>query len=39
MRLEEHVACMEDKKYVYNILLGNPDGKRPLGKSRRRWDT
>jgi hypothetical protein len=23
---------------VYKVLLGNPEGKRPLGRQRRRWD-
>jgi hypothetical protein len=23
---------------VYRVLVGTPDGKRPLGKSRRRWE-
>jgi hypothetical protein len=23
---------------VYNILVGNPEGKRPLGRHRRRWE-
>jgi hypothetical protein len=23
---------------VYRVLLGNPEGKKPLGRSRRRWE-
>jgi hypothetical protein len=26
-----------EKNNAYRILMGKPDGKRPLGKSRRRW--
>jgi hypothetical protein len=25
------------RNYVYRILVGNPEGKRPLGRPRRRW--
>jgi hypothetical protein len=25
------------KRNAYRILVGNPDGKRPLGRPRRRW--
>jgi hypothetical protein len=27
----------EDRK-VYRVLVGNPEGKRPLGRPRRRWE-
>jgi hypothetical protein len=27
----------EDKRNAYRILTGKPEGKRPLGRSRRRW--
>ena len=33
-----HVARMEDKKFVYTVLIGRPDGKRPLERPRRRWE-
>jgi hypothetical protein len=26
------------KRNVYKILVGNPEGKRPLGRRRRRWE-
>jgi hypothetical protein len=26
-----------DKRNAYRILVGKPEGKRPLGRSRRRW--
>jgi hypothetical protein len=28
---------MEEKRNVYRILVGKPEGKRPLGRPRRRW--
>jgi hypothetical protein len=28
---------MGEKKNVYRILVGKPEGKRPLGRSRHRW--
>jgi hypothetical protein len=32
----EHVARMREKRNVYKVLMGKPEGKRPLGKPRRR---
>jgi hypothetical protein len=32
-----HVARMREKRNAYRILVGKPEGKRPLGKRRRRW--
>jgi hypothetical protein len=26
------------ERNVYRVLMGNPEGKRPLGRSRRRWE-
>jgi hypothetical protein len=38
MRWAGHVALMgEKKKNAYRLLVGKPDGRRPLGRSRRRW--
>jgi hypothetical protein len=37
MRWAGHVARMEGKRSAYRILLGKPEGKRPLGSPRRRW--
>jgi len=31
------LACMVEKKEAYRISVGKPDGKKPLGRSRRRW--
>jgi hypothetical protein len=36
MRWAGHVARMDNKRDVYRILVGAPDGKRPLGRCRRR---
>jgi len=38
MRWVGHVACMEEKRGVYRVLVGRPEGKRPLGRLRRRWE-
>jgi hypothetical protein len=32
-----HVARMGEKTNVYRLLVGKPEGKRPLGRPRRRW--
>jgi hypothetical protein len=32
-----HVARMGDKRNVYTLLVGKPEGKRSLGRPRRRW--
>jgi hypothetical protein len=37
MRWAEHVSRMGEKRNAYRILVGNPEGKRPLGRPRRRW--
>jgi hypothetical protein len=37
MRWAGHVARMGDKRNTYRILVGKPEGKRPLGRPRRRW--
>jgi hypothetical protein len=38
MRWAGHVACMGEERKVYKVLVGKPEGKRPLGKPRRRWE-
>ena len=37
MRWAGHVARMGVERGVYSVLLGKPEGKRPLGRPRRRW--
>jgi len=37
MRWAGHVACMGEERGVYRVWLGKPEGKRPLGRPRRRW--
>jgi hypothetical protein len=37
MRWEGHVARMEEKRKACRILVGKPEGKRPLGRPRCRW--
>jgi hypothetical protein len=37
MRWARHVARMWEKRNAYRILVGKPEGKRPLGRPRRRW--
>jgi hypothetical protein len=37
MRWARHVARMGEKRNVYRLLVGKPEGKRPLGRLRRRW--
>jgi hypothetical protein len=38
MRWVGHVACMGEGRNVYRVLVGKPEGKRPLGRPRRRWE-
>ena len=38
MRWEGHVARMGQGRGVYRVLVGKPEGKRPLGRPRRRWE-
>ena len=37
MRWAGHVARMGEEMGVYRVLVGKPEGKRPLGRPRRRW--
>jgi hypothetical protein len=37
MKLVGHVARMGEKRNVYRLLVRKPEGKRPLGRPRRRW--
>jgi hypothetical protein len=38
MRCAGHVACMGKERGVHRVLVGKPEGKRPLGRPRRRWE-
>jgi hypothetical protein len=38
MRWAGHVARMGLRRGVYRVLVGRPEGKRPLGRPRRRWE-
>jgi len=37
MRSAGHVARMGEGRGVYRVLVGKPEGKRPLGRPRHRW--
>ena len=37
MRWAGHVACIGEERGVYRVLLGKPEGRRPLGRPRHRW--
>jgi hypothetical protein len=38
MRWAEHVARMGEGRGVHRVLGGKPEGKRSLGRPRRRWE-
>jgi len=38
MRWTGHVARMGERRSVYRVLVGKPEGKRPLGRPRNRWE-
>jgi hypothetical protein len=38
MRWAGHVARMGEDRGVHRMLVGKPEGKRPLGRPRRRWE-
>jgi hypothetical protein len=38
MRWAGHVARMRDTRGVYRVLVGKPEGKRPLGRPRHSWE-
>ena len=37
MRWAGHMARMSEERGAYRVLVGKPEGKRPLGRPRRRW--
>ena len=38
MRWAGHVARMGEDRVVHRVLVGKPEGKKPLGRPRRRWE-
>jgi len=38
IRWAGHVAHMGESRGVYRILVGKPEGKRPLGRPRHSWE-
>jgi hypothetical protein len=38
MRVAGHVVCMGERRGIHRILVGKPEGKRPLGRPRQRWE-
>jgi hypothetical protein len=38
MRWAGHVARMGEERGVHRVLVGKPEGRRPLGRPRRRWE-
>jgi hypothetical protein len=38
MRWQGNVARLGEGRGVYRVLVGKPEGKRPLGRPRRRWE-
>jgi hypothetical protein len=37
MRWAGHVARIGEKRNVYRLMVGKPEGKRPVGRPRRKW--
>jgi len=38
MRWVGNVACVGERRGVYRVLVGRPEGRRQLGRSRLRWE-
>ena len=38
MKWAGHVACMGKRRDTYRVLVGKPEGRRPLGIPRLRWE-
>jgi len=36
MKWAGHVACMGEKRGIHRVLVGRPEGRRPLGRPKRR---
>jgi len=37
IRWAGHVVRMGEERWVYRVLVGKPEGRRPMGRPRRRW--
>ena len=33
-----HIARMGERRVIYRVLVGKPEGMRPLGRPRRKWE-
>jgi len=38
MKWVGYVAYMGDRRGIYRVLVGKPERKRPLGRTRSRWE-
>ena len=38
IRWKGHAARVRERRGMYRVLVGKPEGKKPLGRPRRRWD-
>jgi hypothetical protein len=38
MRWEGHMTRMGEETKIYKVFMGEPKGKRPLGRRKRRWE-
>jgi len=38
MKWAEHVPRMVERRGVYRVVVGKPEGRRPLGRPRHRWE-
>jgi hypothetical protein len=38
MKCAGHVTCMGEMRNAYEILVEKPEGKRPCGRPRHRWE-
>jgi len=32
------IACIGESRWAYRVLVGKPEGQRPLGRHRHRWE-
>jgi hypothetical protein len=38
LRWAVHIACLGVRKGAYKVLVGKPEGRRPLGRPRHKWE-